>query len=65
MNDKGEIPRGEKSAAVGQTGQSAQGAADACQESIVRWGILDIYSVILVIKLISDLLSVDDGIAQV
>ena len=53
MNDKGEIPIGEKSATavVGQSGQSAQGEGDACQNSIVRWGISDIYPVISVNKL--------------
>ena len=55
MNDKGEIPTGETTAVVGQTGQSAQGAADACQDSMVRWGILDIYLVSLVIYMISSL----------
>ena len=65
MDDKSEIPTGETTSVVGQTGQSAQGAADACQDSIVRWDILDIYSVVLVIKLITDLLSMDEGILHV
>ena len=56
MNDKGEIPTGETTAVVGQTGQSAEGAVDACQDSMVRWGILDIYSVSWVINMIFTLL---------
>ena len=64
MNDKGEIPAGEKSS-VGQTGQSARCSGDACQNSLVRWGIRDVCLVILVIMLYSDTFLGDESMNHV